>query len=82
MVDLFCRQFQHHQPSRMFKKAPFLPSQPRRAKTRLSTGKAAGDLARGAYTRVREPVKGPRTQLATFFNILLGYGLTIGHPKG
>jgi len=65
----------------MFKKAPLLPSQPRRAHTRLSTGKAAGALARGAYTGVREHVKGPRTQLATFFNILLGYGLTIGHPK-
>jgi len=28
-------------------------------------------LARGAYTGVREHDKGPRTQLADFFNILL-----------
>jgi hypothetical protein len=51
--------------------APFFPSQPRRAKTRLSTGKAFkspspplpkgewGDFARGAYTGVREHDKGP-----------------------
>ena len=55
----------------MFKKAPFFPSQPRRAETRPSTGKAAGAFARGAYTGVREHDKGPRTQLGDFFNILL-----------
>ena len=47
-------------PNRMFKKVPFLPSQPWPAKTGLSAGKAAGTLARGAYTRVREYDKGPR----------------------
>jgi hypothetical protein len=35
------------------------------------SGKAAGALARGAYTGVREHDKGPRTPLADFFNILL-----------
>ena len=43
----------------MFKKAPFLPSQPRRAEIRLSTGKAAGPLVSGGYTAVREHDKGP-----------------------
>ena len=52
-------------------KGPFFPSQPQRAKTRLSTDKAAGTLARGAYTGVREHDKGPRRPLADFFNILL-----------
>ena len=36
------------------------------------SSKAAGPLARGAYTGVREHDKGPRTPLADFFNILLG----------
>ena len=35
------------------------------------SSKAAGHLARGAYTAVREQDKGPRTPLAAFFNILL-----------
>ena len=35
------------------------------------SSKASGALARGAYTGVREHDKGPRTQLADFFNILL-----------
>jgi len=49
----------HQMPDRLFKKAPFSPSQPRRAETRLSTGKATGALAHGAYTGVREHDKGP-----------------------
>ena len=36
-----------------------------------------GISARGAYTRVREHDKGPRTQLAEFFNILL---FQFSHP--
>jgi len=60
----------------MFKKAPFFPARPRRAKTRLSTGKAFkspspplskgewGDFARGAYRREREYDRNQRTQLA------------------
>ena len=36
-----------------------------------SSSKAAGTLARGAYTKVREYDKGLRTPLAAFFNILL-----------
>ena len=63
--------YQRQKPDKMFKKAPFLPSQPRRAETRLSTGKAVkspspplskgewGDFARGAYTEVREHEKSP-----------------------
>ncbi len=35
-----------------------------------SSSKAAGHLARGAYGSVREHDKGPRTPLASFFNIL------------
>ncbi|MBA3968249.1 MAG: hypothetical protein H0X47_21235 [Nitrospirales bacterium] len=38
---------------------------------RLLEGKAAGDLAGGAYEGVREHDKGPSTQLADFFNTLL-----------
>ena len=74
----------------MFKKAPFLPSQPRLAETRLSTGKVLkspspplpkgewGDFARGAYTTVREHDKGPRTQLAVFLNIPFTTILVVG----
>ncbi len=36
------------------------------------SSKAAGALAGGAYEGVREHDKGPRTQLADFFNTLLG----------
>ena len=61
----------------MFKKATFLPSQPRRAKTRLSTGKAVGALASGAYTGVDEQDKWPRTQLADFFNLMLKNGVNL-----
>ena len=39
--------------------------------SKSSFSKAAGPLARGAYTAVREHDKGPRTTLAGFFNILL-----------
>ena len=35
------------------------------------SSKAAGPLAGGAYKKVREHGKGPRTPLAAFFNILL-----------
>ena len=35
------------------------------------SSKAAGPLAHGAYTKVREYDKGPRTPLAAFFNISL-----------
>ena len=38
--------------------ATFLPSQPWRAGTRLSTGKVAGTLVRGVYMGVREHDKG------------------------
>jgi len=48
----------------MFKKAAVSPAQPWRAKTRLSSGKAAGLLARGAYGPVHEDGKTSRTRLA------------------
>ncbi len=68
------------------------PPKPRRAKTLLSTGKAAHCLvrpagrppclARGTYTGVREHDKGPRTQLADVFNILLKNGVNLfGWPR-
>ena len=49
----------------MFKKATFLPTQPRRAKTRLVLGKAAARrTARGitsvTFVRAREPVSGAK----------------------
>ena len=52
--------FDRVEPSNAFKSP--LPTLPK--------GKG-GDLARGAYPEVRERDKGPRTQLAAFFNILL-----------
>jgi len=49
-------------------------SSPPKARQDVQKGpssKAAGALARGAYTGVREHDKGSSTQLADFFNILL-----------
>ena len=52
-------------------KGPLARAQPLR---RGRSSKAAGPLACGAYTGVREQDKGPRTPLADFFNILLEFG--------
>ena len=61
---------QHQEPGRMSQKRVGSPAQPQRAKTHVASGKAAGALARRAYTEVREHEKGPRTQPADSFNIL------------
>ena len=45
-----------------------------------SSSKAAGTLAHGAYTKVREYDKGPRTPLAAFFNILLEQWVGFEYP--
>ena len=58
----------HQKPGRMFKKAR---SPVRSLLGRARSSKAAGPLARGAYTAVREHDKGARTLLADFFNIRL-----------
>lgn len=66
----FLKMQTQHQNWQAVQKGYFLTRQPRRAKTLLSTGKAAGHLALGMYIGVREHDKEPRTLLATFFNSL------------
>ena len=56
---------------RMLKKAVFSPAQPRRAKTRRSTGKAAASEEARRTLRYVEPLSEARTKLADFFSILL-----------
>jgi hypothetical protein len=60
------------------KSSDFSPTQPRRAKTRRSAGKAAGELKPEAYPQVYvEDFDEPRTKLAGFFSILLGFGFAV-----
>jgi hypothetical protein len=58
--------------NRMLKKAAFSPTQPRRAKTRCSTGKAAASKEARRTIRYVESLREARTKLADFFSILLG----------
>ncbi len=62
----------------MFKKALISPARPRRAETRLSTGKAAASEAARRTLRYVEPLSDARTTLAVFFNIRLGGALVSG----
>jgi hypothetical protein len=56
----------------MLKKATFSPAQPRRAKTRRSASKAAGESKPEAYPQgYVEDFDEPRTPLAGFFSVLL-----------
>ena len=56
----------------MLKKATFSPTQPQRAKTRRSAGKAAGESKPEAYPLgYVEDAFEARTTLAGFFSILL-----------
>ena len=48
--SIYIKNTKHQLQGRMSKRPVISPAQPRRAKTRLSTGKAAGPLASGAYT--------------------------------
>src|SRR5438874_4512389 len=60
----------------VLKKSAFSPAQPRRAKTRHSAGKAAGESQPEAYPLgYVKDCEEPRTQLAGFFSILLGFRL-------
>jgi hypothetical protein len=54
----------------MLKMASFSPAQSQRAKTRLSTGKAAASEAARRTLRYVEPLSDARTMLVDFFSIL------------
>ena len=60
---------------RMLKKASFSPAQPRHAKTRRSTGKAAASEGARRTLRYVEPLSDARTPLEDFFSILLNVAL-------
>jgi len=53
------------------KRLDISPAQPRRAKTRLSAGKAAASEEARRTLRYVEPLSEARTKLADFFSILL-----------
>jgi len=60
------------------KSPDFSPAQPWRAETRLVPGKAAGELKPEAYPQwCVEDFDEPRTKLAGFFSILLGFGFAV-----
>jgi hypothetical protein len=57
------------------KRQTFSPAQPRRAETRLSTGRRSKRGGEAYAFRYVEPLSAARTKLADFFNILLSSAL-------
>ena len=57
------------------------PAQPRHAKTRLSTGKAAASEEARHMLRYVEPLSDARTRLVDFFSILLVQILSIDNGR-
>jgi hypothetical protein len=68
-------------PAGRSKKLDFSPAQPRRAKTRLSAGKAAASKEARRTLRYVEPLSDARTPLADFFSILLVQILSIDNGR-